>query len=493
MLDLGDGCIRTAGASCNDVSQATPGIKVGLPCRHVLVRVAKTHRRIPRNRRHGRLPRFPRLHHLRQPCGLQRRQVRPLALVLRQVEQVIHAIHPQVFPVAVPHGALAAVVHAPEQGAVGGPGRVVQQGGQGPAVPRIVGVRLRAAQVQHGGAPVHGQAGLGAGAAGGDGGGPVGDPGHADAAFGQVHLAADQGPVVGEAFAAVVAGEYDEGVALQAVGAQRVHDAADALVHVVDHAAVGFHVAAGQVVDGLLAVAQFVGQGLVVAGFPGPVGGGVVDAQEERRARPGACGHARDVVHRVVGDEVGQVALLGFFLFAEPEVVRAVGAAVGEVVHSTGHRAEEFLVARFQRAEVRRVAQVPFAHEGGAVAGVLQQRGQRGVGGRQAQAVVAAGGGADGFLGRAAQAVLVARRHEREARGRAHGRVGVALGELQSAGGQAVQHGRNGAEGGIAAAVAPQVGIAQVIGHDEEDVRSLRRLFLLRHGVVSFGGAAQGR
>ena len=59
-----------------------------------------------------------------------------------------------------------------------------------------------------------------------------------------------------------------------------------------------------------------------------------------------------------------------------------------------------------------------------------------------------------------------------EARGRAHGRVRVALGELQAVGGQAVEHGRHGAESGIAAAVAAQVGIAEVVGDDEDDVRA---------------------
>src|SRR5256885_8268376 len=80
-----------------------------------------------------------------------------------------------------------------------------------------------------------------------DHGRPVRDPGHAYAALGQVHLAADQGPVVGEAFAAVVAGEDDEGVVQLPVGAQRLDDPAYAFVHVVDHAAVLVDVAAVQV------------------------------------------------------------------------------------------------------------------------------------------------------------------------------------------------------------------------------------------------------
>ena len=88
---------------------------------------------------------------------------------------------------------------------------------------------------------------------GGDRGRPVRDPGHADAAFGQVHLAADQRPVVGEALAAVVAGEDHQRVVRQAAASQRVQHPADAFVHVVDHAAVGVDVAAVQVEQVVLA------------------------------------------------------------------------------------------------------------------------------------------------------------------------------------------------------------------------------------------------
>jgi hypothetical protein len=79
------------------------------------------------------------------------------------------------------------------------------------------GIGRHAGRVEHRGRPVHGQTLLGAHAARRDDGGPVRDPGHADAPFGQVHLAAHQRPVVGEALAAVVAGEDDQGVVGQAM------------------------------------------------------------------------------------------------------------------------------------------------------------------------------------------------------------------------------------------------------------------------------------
>jgi hypothetical protein len=75
-----------------------------------------------------------------------------------------------------------------------------------------------------------------------------------------------------------------------------VHQAADAFVHVVDHAAVGVDVAAVQVEQVVLHLLR---QRFVVARFPGPVRRGVVQAQEERRAGlPRAGRHALHIVDR---------------------------------------------------------------------------------------------------------------------------------------------------------------------------------------------------
>src|SRR5205807_1385218 len=59
-----------------------------------------------------------------------------------------------------------------------------------------------------------------------------------------------------------------------------------------------------------------------------------------------------------------------------------------------------------------------------------------------------------------------------EARCRTHRRIGVALGQAHAALGDAVDVGR----GEIAPAVARQVGIAEVVGHDEDDVGRLRHV-----------------
>ena len=49
---------------------------------------------------------------------------------------------------------------------------------------------------------------------------------------------------------------------------------------------------------------------------------------------------------------------------------------MAEVVDPARHRAEELLVARLERAEGRRIAQVPFADQRGAIAIALEQPGQ---------------------------------------------------------------------------------------------------------------------
>ena len=101
---------------------------------------------------------------------------------------------------------------------------------------------------------------------------------------------------------------------------------------------------------------------------------------------------------------------------------------MGEVIDAAAHRAEELLVAALERAEMRREAEVPLADERGGVARVAQERGQRRMSGRQVREC-ASQGARDRLVCAAAQAVLPAPGREREARRRAHGRVGVAVGE----------------------------------------------------------------
>ena len=108
---------------------------------------------------------------------------------------------------------------------------------------------------------------------------PVRNPWHTNSAFGQIHFAAHQRPVVTEPFAAVVAGENDQGVVELACFSQSIHYPTYAFVHVVNHAVVGVNVATLKVknivFDGLR-------QCVVFTRFPWPMGRRVVHAQEKR-------------------------------------------------------------------------------------------------------------------------------------------------------------------------------------------------------------------
>ena len=60
-----------------------------------------------------------------------------------------------------------------------------------------------------------------------------------------------------------------------------------------------------------------------------------MQAQKERAPLSRIARHAFDVVHGALGEQVGQVAFLGVFSLTQIEVVGAVVAAVGEVIHAT--------------------------------------------------------------------------------------------------------------------------------------------------------------
>ena len=76
------------------------------------------------------------------------------------------------------------------------------------------------------------------------------------------------------------------------------------------------------------------------------------------------------------------------------------------------------------------------------------------------------GAGGDGLLEADREAVLIAAGEEGGARGGTDAAVGVGLGETDALGGEPVEVGRL----VVAAAIAGEVGVAEVVGHDEEDV-----------------------
>ena len=115
---------------------------------------------------------------------------------------------------------------------------------------------------------------------------------------------------------------------------------------------------------------------------------------------------------------------------------------------------------------------MPFAKQGGAVTTLLEQGRHGGVLGWQPQRGAALALAVDGLFRRAAQTVLIACGHERKARGRAHGAVGVALRKHHAVFGERIDHGRHLTKGGLACAIATQVCVAQIVGHNKNDVGS---------------------
>ena len=131
------------------------------------------------------------------------------------------------------------------------------------------------------------------------------------------------------------------------------------------------------------------------------------------------------------------------------------------------------IVAAFQRTEFRQNSQMPFADQRRAVAGLLQQGRQRGMLRRQTDV----GCRTERLFEPDAQPVLVAARDQCGSRRRAHRGVGVRLEEPHALRRKPVDVRR--AE--IAAPVAGNIGIAEIVRHDEDDVRTPR----LSEGILN--------
>lgn len=89
------------------------------------------------------------------------------------------------------------------------------------------------------GQPIHRDRDLLGGGAGADVAKPANNGGYANAAFEQFGFTAGEGPVVGEAFAAVVARDDDNGVARKFFVVKNLEQAADSPVHHLDHSSIG--------------------------------------------------------------------------------------------------------------------------------------------------------------------------------------------------------------------------------------------------------------
>ena len=310
-----------------------------------------------------------------------------------------------------------------------------------------------------------------------------------------------------EAFgaAAVVLEEEDEGVIELIVVCERLDDAANALVHVVDHGGVNFHAGGFPFLEfDLVPIADGAGNGpvgideaelfhLLEAGFVngrvavvvlpfilrdvlgesvhGPVGGGVGDVVEE-----GFFGvlfeMGFEVFDGVVGDGVGVIPgsfglVFGVVFGRDLGVVAGEGVGVEEGAGAVDG-AEEFIEAALEGPVVLFVVghhfrgDVPFSGHVGAVSGWLE-----GLGDGEAFLVeVALVLGDSVVAGHVANAGLV--RVESGEEGGAGGAAAagiVELGEAHAVGSEGVEIG-----GFDFASVAADVGVAHVIGHDEDDI-----------------------
>ena len=194
-----------------------------------------------------------------------------------------------------------------------------------------------------------------------------------------------------------------------------------------------------------------------VDGFDGNVHSGEGDIAE-----PGDSVPALHPLDRLPGDEVGDVAgLLDQLSVPVPgqgEFAALVTVVVG--VDATGQTAVSGVEAELIGTELRGRAQMPLAEQAGVVATVSQQSCQRLVAVGQHRGVAG-----NGRMGTEAAGVTAA---QQGGAGRRAHRTHVVLQELDALGGEAVDVW--GAYGGT---VHAQVPPTEVVGQDEEDVRSV--------------------
>lgn len=350
----------------------------------------------------------------------------------------------------------------------------------------------------------------------GDGSGPAGDEGGSGAAFEDAVFTAAEGAIramaavffYGLVFVAVVedgaviGAEDDEGSFSELEAVESLKDLADGPV---------------EFGDGIAAVAEwggvleaFVGhagdvdivggeeeeEGLVLVGFD-PVDGlsdpfiGEVFVTEAGLVSAGIEADTADAVMdgvimavgpihfegMAVGEACGVIGV-GFFI-ADPKGVEGVEVEDGFIFHVdlgdavVGGGEEEGVIeadlegARGERAVPVRAggvteAEVPFSDDGGLVSGLFEEGGERGgsglddggaIGGCDAGVILAEGVGAG---------------EEGESGGGAGGGGAIATGEAEAFGGEAVDIGCK----DVGGAVAGDIAVAEVIGHDDDDIGS---------------------
>ncbi len=451
--------------------------------------------------------------HRGEPCRFARGQVAAFAGVRRQVVEPIFARHLRDLQLPVALTEREVIAGAPEQPLVR-PSVLLaaRERQQVDAVDDAVGGHRDARRRGGGGEDVDMADRCAEGRARGQSGGPAHQQRHADAALEVAGLPSSQRGVAARQVdvvrRAVVVGEDHQRVAVEPGGAQRCQHAADIAVERADHGGVHAQAVVGDGRERVVVLARRLQRGVRC----------VVGEIEEERTVAVRFDDAHGMVREVVGEVAVGLEQRPVVEAHAPRrrrveelvdgVVRGARVDDARVVLGQEHRGrvlqrQRFVEAVRVRPEPRAVAEVPFADLHGVVAAVAQQARERDLGGRQAHVLVgrlvrAAVAEIDRAVqGRAlalglrhdphellggrreleAEARGVAPGHDRGARRGAGGVAGVGHREVDALARDGVDVGRRHEAVGDAAAAQREVGVAEVVDHDQHDVgRAARAL-----------------
>src|SRR6185295_17687678 len=174
-----------------------------------------------------------------------------------------------------------------------------------------------------------------------------------------------------------------------------------------------------------------------------------------------------DLVDRLRGEQIGDVAVIGQDPFLVDDRARIV-LAVAEVIRIATVHPEEPVVTALQGSELRRLPQVPLAEQRGSITGFAQQRGQRRDVGGQANGLFVFE--RERLIEADAQSARFAARDQGYAGGRAHAGARVGLGEQHPLARDGIDARRR-----ELPPVAAQVGITEIVREHENDVRARAR------------------
>jgi hypothetical protein len=176
-----------------------------------------------------------------------------------------------------------------------------------------------------------------------------------------------------------------------------------------------------------------------------------------------------DQIHGAGAQQVGQVAGSADFDVVLPQIIGVGHRRTGfvrEVIDRTAAETIEIVVSALQRTEIGQPPQMPFADQRGLVTGLLQERRQGRMARRQTD--LARRPRAQRLFEPDRQPVLVTPSDQRDSGSGADRGIGISLREAHALGGDAVDIGRR----EIAAPIAGEIGIAEIVGENEKNVRS---------------------